>query len=204
MDANYAAYKRFTIDEAEKWGRENYLNWLPKLQNRNYTPQTPIEKFFRYYTQGASSFFNNIARFDDFDTYDFKDSFFNKKMFNDSVYEINHHPIPNDIVVYRYIPKHLIKYMLEWGKSKHLKRNSILSDKGFFSTTLSKEAVQYRPYTNLKERILFTIFVPKGIPAVYVDLISDMHEQEMLFAPRITLKVINNHIFSKCIECIVC
>lgn len=204
MNANYTKYKRFTLSEAENWGRKNYLHWLPKLQNRNYIPQTPIEKFFRYYTQGASSFFNNITRFDNLDTYDFKDSFLNKKMFYDSVYEINQHPIPDNIVVYRYIPKHLIKHMLKWGNSKYLKRNSILSDKGFFSTTLSMEAVQCRPYTNLKERILFTIFVPKGTPAVYVDLISEMCEQEMLFAPQIKLYVINNHILSKCIECIVC
>ncbi len=54
-------------------------------------------------------------------------------MFDFSICEINCHPIPDDIVVYRYIPKTLIKKMLEWGSSKTLKRNSILADKGFFA-----------------------------------------------------------------------
>lgn len=124
-------------------------------------------------------------------------------MFDDSVYEINCHPISDDIVVYRYIPKRLIKHMLEWGDSKSLKRNSILLDKGFFSTTLSTDAVKDRDYANLRERSLFMIYVPKGTPCVYVDHVSDMHEQEMLFAPGIRLKVIGKYIFGKFVECIV-
>ena len=36
------------------------------------------------------------------------------------------------------------------------------------------------------------------------DLVSDMNEQEMLFAPGIRLKVICKHFFGKVVECIVC
>lgn len=39
---------------------------------------------------------------------------------------------------------------------------------------------------------------------VYVDLVSDMHEQEMLFAPRICLQVVSVHPFGKLVECKVC
>lgn len=204
MDIDYKSFKRFTPETAEVWGRENYGNWLPELQNQDYEPQTPAKKFFRRYTQGVHYFFNNITRNYDIDTYNFNGSGFTKEMFDDSINEINRHLIPDDIVVYRYIPKTLIKKMLEWGNSKSLKRNSILLDKGFFSTTLSTEAVKDRDYANLRKHSLFTIYVPKGTPCVYVDLVSDMHEQEMLFAPGIRLKVIGKRRFGKYIDCVIC
>lgn len=203
-NSNYNEFKRFSLEEASDWGRKNYGNWLPELQNQDYSPQTPAEEFFRYYTQGVHMFFNNLARHDEIDTFDFSDSIFKKEMFDDSVHDINSHPIPDDIVVYRYVPKPLISCMLEWGGSKSLKKNAILFDKGFFSTTLSLEAVAEQPYATLKNRSLFTVYVPKGTPAVYVDLVSDMNEQEMLFAPGIRLKVISKHLLGKVVECIVC
>lgn len=204
MDIDYKSFKRFTPKTAEAWGRKNYGNWLPELQNQNYEPQTSTEKFFRYYTQGVHNFFNNITRFNDINSYDFSESFFTKEMFDNGVCEIKLHPVPNNIVVYRFIPKHLVRYMLGWGNSKSLKRNSILLDKGFFSATLSTEAVKNRDYANLRERSLFTIYVPRGTPCVYVDLVSDMHEQEMLFAPGIRFKVIGKYMFGKFVECVVC
>lgn len=204
MDIDYKSFKRFTPETAEVWGRKNYGNWLPELQNKKYEPQTPAEEFFRYYTRGAHMFYNRVSRFDNIDTFDFMGSNFTKEMFDDSLYEISCHPVPDDIVVYRYIPKRLIKHMLEWGNSKSIKRNSILMDKGFFSTTLSREAVLNRDYANLAQRNLFIVYVPKGTPCVYVDLVSDMHEQEMLFAPGIRLKVIGMCMFGKFIECVVC
>lgn len=147
--------------------------------------------------------FNNIARFNDINSYDFSESYFTKEMFNDGIEEINRHPVPDNIMVYRYIPKQLIKYMLEWGNSKSLKRGSVLVDKGFFSTTLSTEAVSNRDYANVRERSLFTVYVSKGTSCVYVDLISDMHEQEMLFAPGIRLKVLGKHVLGKFVECVI-
>lgn len=203
MDINYRSFKRFTPETAEAWGRKNYGSWLPKLQSQSYEPQTPAEKFFRYYTQGAHTIFNKITRCDSIDSYDYSDDFFTKAMLDNGIDEINHHPVPDNIVVFRYIPKHLIKRMLEWGNSKSLKRGSVLVDKGFFSTTLSTDAVSNRDYANVRERPLFTIYVPKGTPCVYVDLISDMHEQEMLFAPGVRLKVIGKHVFGKIVECFV-
>lgn len=203
-NSNNNKYKRFSLEEASDWGRKNYGNWLPELQNQDYSSQTPAEEFFRYYTQGVHMFFNNLARRDEIDAFDFSDSIFKKEMFDDSVHEINSHPVPDDMVVYRYVPKPLTSCMLEWGGSKSLKKNAILIDKGFFSTTLSLEAVAEQPYATLKNRSLFTVYVPKGTPAVYVDLVSDMNEQEMLFAPGIRLKVICKHFLGKVVECIVC
>lgn len=50
---------------------------------------------------------------------------------------------------------------------------------------------------------LLYIYVPKGTPCVYVDLISDMGENELLFAPNIKLKILSNCLFGKYIECVV-
>ncbi len=69
----HTAFKKFTLKEAEEWGRKNYSNWLPEFQNQDYEPQTSAEEFFRYFTQGAHNFFNTITRNDDIETYDFSD-----------------------------------------------------------------------------------------------------------------------------------
>lgn len=43
MDKNLAKFKKFTLDEAEEWGRNNFGNWLDELQNQDHEPQTPTE-----------------------------------------------------------------------------------------------------------------------------------------------------------------
>lgn len=42
-------YKVFSDEEAAEWGKKYYSDWLPKLQNQEYKPETPAEKFFRWY-----------------------------------------------------------------------------------------------------------------------------------------------------------
>ena len=93
--------------------------------------------------------------------------------------------------------------MKKWSNVKLIRKNSILTDKGYFSTTLSLDSVVGRHYATLKRHSLFYIYVPKGTPCVYVDLISDMHENEILFAPNIKLKVLGSYWFGRCIECVV-
>ena len=84
-----------------------------------------------------------------------------------------------------------------------MKKNAILVDRGYLSTTLSLDAVENHSYATLKEHWLFTIYITKGTPCVFVDLISDMNENEMLFAPGIKLKVLGSYWFGKDVECIV-
>ncbi len=84
-----------------------------------------------------------------------------------------------------------------------MRKGTCLVDNGYMSTTLCPEAVKEQPYANLSERYLFTIYVPQGTPCVFVDLISDMQEREMLFAPGTKLQVISYSIFKKRVECIV-
>lgn len=194
-------FKRFTVEEANEWGKKHFKTWLPRLQNQEYSPQTAVEEFFRYYTQGTGKVFNSVLR-NGIANYDFSDSFFTKSMFNDSIAEINKHKLSEDIVVYRYVSKYCLEKMLECETSRSISKDSVLCEQGYLSTTLSLEAVRDQPYA-YKGNSCLTIYVPKGTPCVYVDLVSDMHEQEMLFAPGIRLKIIRSSLFRKSIECIV-
>ncbi len=194
-------YKVFSDEEAAEWGKKYYSDWLPKLQNQEYKPETPAEKFFRWYTQGIDYVFNRILRYSSIDEYDYNNSGFSTKMFYDSVSEINKHSLCEDIVVYRYVSKDILSAMKKWSNVFFIRKDTILTDKGYFSTTLCLDSVKGKPYATLKLHTLLKIYVPKGTPCVYVDLVADMGENELLFAPNIRLKVIHN--FGKYVECIV-
>lgn len=194
-------YKIFNDEEAIEWGKKYYGDWLPKLQNQKYDPKTPCEKFFRYYTQGIDYVFNNILRYSSVDEYDFDDSGFSKEMFYESFAEINEHRLIDNIVVYRYVYKDLLSVMKKWSNVSFIRKNKILTDRGYFSTTLCLDSVRKRSYATLKKHTLFKIYVPRGAACVYVDLVADMGENELLFAPNIRLRIIHN--FGKYIKCIV-
>ena len=195
------SYKSFSDEEATEWGRKYYGGWLPELQNQKYMPETPCEQFFRYYTQGVDYVFNRILRYSNIDEYNFENSIFSKEMFSDSIAEINKHKLRENIVVHRYVSKDILQKMKRWSHIHVIRKNTILMDKGYFSTTLCLDSVKGNSYATLKQHTLFKIYVPKGTPCVYVDLVADMGENELLFAPNIRLKVIHN--FGKYIECIV-
>lgn len=194
-------YKSFSCEEAEAWGKKYYNDWMPKMQNQECQPEIPCEKFFRYYTQGVDYAFNRIIRYSSIEEYDFANSVFSREMFCDSITEINNHRLCENIVVYRYVSKALISDMKKWSKVSFIRKNTILTDRGYFSTTLCLDSVKDRPYATIKGHMLFKIFVPKETPCVYVDLIADMGENEMLFAPGIKLKVLHRQ--GHYIECIV-
>lgn len=204
MQFNRDAFREFeSKDEASEWGKEHYSDWMPELQNQDYKPQTPAEYFFRRYTQGSPTGYNRILRDVGVDKYNFEDSGLTKEMFLDSISEINKHPLCEDIIVHRYVDKYTLRDMKKWSNVKFIRHNSILTDKGFFSTTLSLDSVTGRHCATLRGHSLLYIYVPKGTPCVYVDLVSDMHENEMLFAPDIKLKVLGSYWFGGYIECFV-
>lgn len=204
MEYNGELYKEFTNDEASEWGKKNYSHWLINLQDQDNMPKTPVEKFFRYYTQGIHYFFNRILRYGDIETYVFDNNVLSKDMFIEGIDEIRKNVITENIVVYRYVSKNILRDMKKWGNIPvgPIRKGKILLDKGFMSTTLSLSSVRDRDYSNPLNHSLFTIYVPKGTPGVYVDLISDMHENEILFAPGLKLKVISS-LFGRRVECVV-
>lgn len=198
------AYRKFKNKaEAAEWGKEHYNYWLPKLQDQDHEPQTPAEKFFRSYTRGEPFVYNRVLRFYNINTYDFTNYPIEKEEIIEGSAEINKNLLSESIVVYRYVSPMVLDEMKTWSKVKSIKRNSILTDKGFFSTTLSLDSVPERDYVQYKNNSIFKIYVPKGAPCIYVGLVAGMDENEMLFAPGIKLKVIANHWISRCIECVI-
>ena len=61
---NTSSFRRFSNEEALEWGRKHYSDWLINMQNQDNKPATPLEEFFRYYTQGAHVSFNSTTRLD--------------------------------------------------------------------------------------------------------------------------------------------
>lgn len=199
---NKDLYKVFDSKLALKWGKEYYGEWLLEMQNQKNSPQTPTEKFFRGYTQGIHYMFNRVLRNDcDIDTY-CEDSTLEPEMFYGAINEIMEHPVPDGIVVYRYLNKYLYEEMHDWCGQRYWKKGDIIFDKAFLSTTLTPETVRERDYVSNAKKIL-KIYVPKGTPCVYVELLAKMKENEVLFAPKTKLKILSAPLFSRLIECIV-
>lgn len=204
MKFNKKSYRKFqNKEEAAEWGKEHYGYWLPNLQDQANDAQTPAETFFRSYTRGIHSTYSGILRETGIDKYDFTDSPNLKYEILEGVEEINKNLLTENILVYRYIYPIVLNEMKKWSNVKSIKRNSILTDKGFFSTTLSLNSVTERGYAQNKNSFIFKIYVPRGTPCVYVGLIAGMNENEILFAPDIKLKVLANCRFSRRIECVV-
>ncbi len=188
-------YKDFSNEEAAEWGKKNFGNWLIEMQDQNVQPVKPVERFFRHYTQGIHYTYNNLLRsqIDDVRS-------ITKGTILLAINEIKCHPCTQNIIVYRYVNKLIFRKMKKWSGIHVIRKGNIIYDKAFFSTTLTPSTVQGRSYAQNYHRLL-KIYVPKGTPCVYVDLISDMDENEVIFCPRTMLKVLSAPIMHTCIEC---
>lgn len=199
----YKDYNFFSSEEAVRWGEKYFGDWLTDMKTYSIQTNTPLEEFFRKYTSGTGTVYNgilrgSIKRKSTLSSNDKK----NLKLIRLAEKEIMKHPSPDNIVVYRYVSKEILNHMKKWCNLNRIKKNCILVDNGFLSTTFTPQLIKDSSYAK-KSKKIFKIYVPKGTPCVYVDLISDMHENEVIFCPKLKLKVISAPIFSKYIECIV-
>lgn len=194
-------FKTFNIESAKMWGKEHYSDWLTSMQNQNNIPQTPVEQFFRYYTQGIHHAFNRALRSSCNVQEYCEDSFLTPEMFYGAIEEINKRPIIDDVITYRYLDKGLLKKMLNWSGNRRLKTGTVIFDRGFLSTTLTPYSVSASSLVpRWRDRVLMIILVPKNSPCVYLDLISDMHENELLFSPSTKLKIISRSLSGRYIK----
>lgn len=151
--------------------------------------------FFRYYTQGIHYIYNNLLGFQ---KNDIRSN--TKNTISLVINEIGRHPCTQNIIVYRYVNKPIFRKMKRWSGIHIIRKGSIIYDKAFLSTTLTPSTVLGHSYTQNYYRVL-KIYVSKGTPCVYVDLISDMHENEVIFCPNTRLQVLSSPILHKYIEC---
>jgi len=197
-----SSYKIFDSDAALEWGMLHYGDWLLEMQNQDNQPQNAIEMFFRNYTQGIHFITNQILRSGvDIEKHCIN-SMVKPEMIYGAISEIKLHLAPENIIVYRYISKDIVQRMLKWNNLLCFKKGGIVFDKAFLSTTLTPETVQSRNYSHGYSKLL-KIFVPKGTPCLYLDLISDMGENEMLFLPKTKLRILSSSFLSKTVECII-
>ena len=102
---------------------------------------------------------------------------------------LTQHRIPENIIVYRYTHKKLIRKLCF---TRSLRRGMTFVDKGFSSTTLVRDLL-----IDFAEKhacdCLLKIYVHKGTMGAYVSIknpISRLNEQEVLLAPNTKIEIV--------------
>ena len=110
--------------------------------------------------------------------------------------------IPDNIIVYLYINKGILK---EICPSYPPKKEIIMQDKGFTSTTLIRESVNDYRRTHHSLNILLEISVPAGTKGIYVGHLKDtLSEYEVILAPNTKLRIDNRiPFFNNYFQCTV-
>lgn len=170
----------------KKFYSPNEVNtWFDNLKS-SFPSDSDVDKIFlkalEYYTASANPIFNNHLRYNTvLDTDGFIYPYVTKMIKKLPTYQI-----PDNIVVYRYISKGLLKEMCPTYPPK---KGMIMEDKGFMSTTLIRESVN--PYRNgHNQNILLVISVPSGTKGTYVGhLKNTLPEYEVILAPNTKLRI---------------
>lgn len=150
------------------------------------------------YTGNANTPINRYLRSNkNLQEIDFFDNIYQKLLDNFANYQI-----PDNVIVYRYINKGLLKYMCP---SYPPKRGMILLDKGFMSTTLLQRSITDFRYSHPGLNVLLKISIPAGTKGLYVGHLKDsLSEYEIILAPDTKLRVDNKlPIFNSYFECTV-
>lgn len=106
--------------------------------------------------------------------------------------------IPENIIVYRLVCDEVIQELTTLTDNK----SYFYYEKGFMSTSLIKDIVKIdEPYSSHKN--LLKIYVEKNTIGVYVNVVTRRSEEEMLFLPGMTLKLIEKPYKDKNIDKII-
>lgn len=186
-------YTEFHSPKDTKLWYKKYKDFFPSVKDE--------DKDFLYaldmYTASANPVFNNHLRHNEpLETSDFYYPYITSM-----VTKLPTYTIPDNIIVYRYISKGLLKEMCP---SYPPKKNMIMQDKGFMSTTLIRNSVNsYRD--NRSQNILLVISVPTGTKGTYVGELPNMlTEYEVILAPNTKLRIDNKTpLFNLCFRCTV-
>lgn len=169
-------YTKFKIsDEVDLW-YEKYKSYFP---SDNDSDKDFLEAL-NMYTGLGNHIFNNHLR------YNIELDPFYQKYFTKMFDKLPTYHIPDNIIVYRYISKGLLKTMCPTYPPK---TGMIIHDKGFMSTTLIRKSVNsYR--SGRKQNILLVISVPSGTKGIYVGHLKDvLSEYEVILAPNTQLHI---------------
>ena len=169
-------YREFhSSDEIRPW----YVKYQSYFPSDNDTDKDFLQAI-NLYTASANPFFNNHLRYNTvLDPDDFIYPYVAKMIEKLPTYHI-----PDNIIVYRYISKGLLKEMCP---SYPPKKGMIMEDKGFMSTTLIRKSVNsYRD--ERVQNILLVISVPINTKGTYVGhLKNTLSEYEVILVPNTKL-----------------
>lgn len=187
-------YKQFnTESQVDEWVNK-FKSFFPSDDDED---KDFLEALYCY-TGNANTPINRYLRSNkSLQEIDFFDNIYQKLLDNFANYQI-----PDNVIVYRYINKGLLKYMCP---SYPPKRGMILLDKGFMSTTLLQRSINDFRYSHPGLNVLLKISIPTGTKGLYVGHLNDsLPEYEIILAPDTKLRVDNKlPIFNSYIECTV-
>ena len=176
-------YKDFDMVEcAEEWGKLYYGNWSSEykkhtklLNNLDTCVRSPIEMYTGY----SAGLLNNSMRENN---YTDRNLYVLEKILEGII--LLSPKIPEDIVVYRLVPNKVIEQVF----NKEQEGIYTYFEKGFMSTSLCKNFYQLNSReAYAKEKNLLRIRVNKDTPGIFVDLIDNRQECEIIFMPNTML-----------------
>ncbi|MBD5538210.1 MAG: hypothetical protein HDQ99_21715 [Lachnospiraceae bacterium] len=186
-------YKRFSsTNKADVWVKE-YQSFFPSNSDNDKVFLQALD----FYTASGNLIFNNYLR--QYVSIEKNDYLYPYIM--QMIKKLPNYEIPDNIIVYRYIKKALLKEMC---KSYPPKRNAIIQDSGFMSTTLVRSSIlQFKREKKLN--ILLIISVPKGTKGTYVGLLHNtLSEHEIILAQNTKLRIDAKLYFPRIYYCTVC
>jgi hypothetical protein len=181
-DNKLESYRQFTSrEEAKAWGNKHYGQWFSEIQRETLgcMPSHPILTY-------SGSWYKAINRY-------MRAGNNNDDELNNDIASINEEmnkfELPENIVVYRYSYKSLLK---AFCSTSNVQKHSIIEDKAFLSTTLFKESLKDFARQNRCDCLL-KLYLPKGTHGVYIGKVnhSVLDEQEFLLPPHLSFTVLN-------------
>lgn len=205
-EVEYTQYKEFLCaKDAEEWAHTHYSDVLA-LPKDSFTYQSVL-----YYTGSMSRKWNKVLRLcpsiEDGGLEKYAAGYFDSdgeqlRMIKEVNGFIRQHSVPEDIVVYRYTHRKIMKQLCS---ARILRQGMMFTEKGFCSTTLVKDALLKFSEQHNCDCVL-KLYLPKGISGVYASLDfppSILREYEILLPPNIQFEILDIHRFSRplVVEC---
>lgn len=171
-------------EEARMWGMALYKNWAEKYKqimqiSSNLVKESLYTEPLEYYCGYSYQQINNFLR----QGIDSEDNKCREVSDILSMVLCSAPRIPCALVLYRMVSDEFIDMLIE-------KSPFLAQEKGFMSTSLLKDiANEDEPYA--MENNLLKIFVPKDTIGVYVNVVTNRREEEMLLSPNMCLGLVS-------------
>ena len=181
-------YEFFDKDDCNTWGKALDGKWaeeykiLQKRAERTKRYLLDCGWSVDFYAGNKFREMNEILRSEQESEWGYG---YNVSLIRELYFQIIRAPqIGEKIVAYRYVCKEMIEEMISNNK-----KGKVYQEKGFLSTSLIKKACIANKM-EYQSDFLLKIYIPENVYGVYVNLIAQRSEMELLLAPEYFLKMI--------------